>query len=246
MPILACELDASDCFSKTSEHSYTLLSPTGLNIRKFWMVGTLTAYNASKRGGNIRIADPTGVLTIFLKNHLNGMNVDPSDLIPPLFLSITAFVEKTSEPEDNPVKWILETSQIVTRQERDKWLVAASDELIQRLEVMNDIFLSGKKDDSLRSLKTHDNFSQGHLKVLAEQVKKALAIIKEPGPAVEPSVLILSIIKEYSGPKGVNIDDIYRYTRRAGVTDDIVKDTIRTLVSEDEVYQPSPGYIKIL
>lgn len=246
LPVFACELNMSDNTTTGIDNNLSIITPTCLKISRIWFIGTLTSYTPSKKGGIIRISDPTGVLTLHASHSAPDMNITASDLIPPLFLSITAIGEKSSEQDEKPYKWVVQTSKIATREERDKWILTAADSLLLRLKEMNTSILTGKGSDLFMATGFHYNIQQSHLKLLAEQAKQALNVIKEPGPQIEPSKLILSIIREYSGPKGLNMDDIYRYTRRSSLTDELVRDTIRSLIAEDEVYQPSPGYIKLL
>ncbi|WP_146199722.1 hypothetical protein [Methanospirillum stamsii] len=245
VPVFAFELDTID-FIYDSGATSSFITPSGLKFTHFWMVGALTSCSSSKKGTIIRIADPTGVITLHMKYQSNGMNVDPSDLDPPLFLSITGYGEKNPDQNEKLIRWTIETSRIVTRQERDLWILSAADTLTKRLQETNTAIQTGNGTKSIQSALSHYHVRQEYLKKIAELTKKALEVIKEPGPAVEPAELILSIIKEYSGPKGINTDDIYRYTRKAGLSDEQVKETIHSLVAEDEVYQPSPGYIKLL
>ena len=111
---------------------------------------------------------------------------------------------------------------------------------------MNTLLVTGTGSEILLQAQNHYHIQQNHLKILAEQASKALKVIKEPGPPIDPSELIISIIREYAGPRGIHVDDIFKYTRRAALPDDIVKETMRNLVAEDEIYQPSPGYVKLL
>lgn len=244
-PVFTCEVDQTDYTHKKTDQDYYLLTPTGLIVRRIWMTGALTSYESQRQGNVIRIADPTGVLTLSIKPQVLE-NLDPADLVPPLFLAITAIVEKTSGQDGKNFRWVAQTCKVATRQDRDNWIIAASDSLLARLQDMNLLLATGKGDETLLQAQSHYHIQQNHLKILAEQANKALKVIKEPGPPIEPSELIISIIKEYAGPRGLHMDDIYKYTRRAALADDVVRDTIRNLVAEDEVYQPSPGYVKLL
>lgn len=244
-PVFTCEIDQADFLHKKTEQDYYLLTPTGLIVRRIWMTGALTSYESLRQGNVIRIADPTGVLSLSIKPQALE-NIDPSDLVPPLFLAITAIVEKASGQDGKKVRWVIETCRVATRQDRDNWIIAATDSLLARLHDMNLLLVTGKGEEPLLQAQSHYHIQQNHLKILAEHSNKALKVIKEPGPPIEPSELIISIIREYAGPRGLHMDDIYKYTRRATLADDVVRDTIRNLVAEDEVYQPSPGYVKLL
>ena len=103
-----------------------------------------------------------------------------------------------------------------------------------------------QSDPQVREAQRHYRTRNEQLKFFAEKAEKARRVRKEPGPPIDPAELILSIIKEQSGPRGVHLDDVLKGTRREALADDIVRDIIRALVSEDEIYQPAPGYLKLL
>lgn len=245
-PVFSYELDQSDYINQGQEQAFSVITPTGLSIRQIWMTGALTSYEPSKQGGIIRIADPTGALSLNTKPQTLDSGINQSDLVPPLFLAVTAALEKNTRPDGKPYRWVALTCRIATREERDNWILAAATSLLQRLEEMNNFLLTGQGTETLVLVRNHYQVSPGHLKNLGELAAKALKVVKEPGPPIEPSECIMSVIREYSGPKGIHIDDIYKYTRRAALADDMVRDTIKVLIAEDEVYQPSPGYIRLL
>lgn len=245
IPIFSFELEQTDYLIAQKEQLSRILTPTGGNIQKIWLTGTLTSYEPGRQGEIIRIADPTGAVSLIIKPQTLD-SLEPADLVPPLFLSVTAHPEKNTGSDNRTIRWIVETCRIATKQDRDIWIQAAAGSLLNRLHELRKGLLSGDLNEEMREVQTHYHIQYGHLTGFAERAEKALGVIKEPGPPVDPAELILSIIKEYSGPRGIHIDDIQKYTRRAALADELVRNTIRNLVAEDEVYQPAPGYIKLL
>lgn len=245
VPIFSHELDQTNFLIIKKDQEPCVLTPTGGIIQKVWLTGALTTYDPGRQGGIIRIADPTGAVSFIVRPHALD-SLEQGDLVPPLFLSITARPEKNTGTGDKNIRWIVETCRIATRQDRDVWIQAAARSLLERLREMQSGLLSGEGDERIRDAQNHYQIQPVHLKGFGELAEKALLVIKEPGPPVEPAELILSVIKEYSGPRGIHIDDIHKYTRRAALADDLVRDMIRQLIAEDEVYQPAPGYVKLL
>ncbi len=245
VPIFSHELDQTNFLITQKDQEPCVITPTGGIIQKVWLTGALTTYDPGRQGGIIRIADPTGAVSFIIRPQALD-TLEQGDLVPPLFLSVTARPEKNTGSDGRTVRWIIETCRIATRQDRDAWILAAARSLLERLQEMQTGLLSGDGDGRIRDAQNHYQIMPGDLKGFAELAEKALGVIKEPGPPVEPAELILSLIKEYAGPRGIHIDDIHKYTRRAALADDLVRDTIRNLVAEDEVYQPAPGYIKLL
>ncbi|HOJ96755.1 MAG TPA: hypothetical protein PK024_07980 [Methanospirillum sp.] len=243
-PVFSFLLEKAD-FILSREQTVPVIAPSGQVIRKIWLTGTLTSYEPCRMGGIIRIADPTGAVSCIIKPQaLDSLRLE--DLIPPLFLSITAFPEQKRGQDGNEIQWQAETCRIVTRSDRDTWILAAARELLESLRKMYASWVSGDDQGIFRNVQKHYHIQPEDLKHFAEQAEKALAVMKDPGPPIEPAQFILSVIQEYSGPKGIHIDDIQKYTRRAALADDLVRETIRHLIAEDEVYQPAPGYIKLL
>ncbi|QXO95327.1 hypothetical protein KSK55_02670 [Methanospirillum purgamenti] len=244
-PVLLYELNQTDYIIRTSGKEYSLITPTGLHLQKVWLTGALTSYEIMRHEGILRIADPTGAMSFSLKPQALDPSLEPSDLVPPLFLSITAHAEKGNQGEEK-IRWVIESCTIASRQDRDGWILETTHQLLNRLHTLNTFIKTGEGHNSLNNARKHYNIQIKNLKNLAEQSGKALDVVKGPGPVINPAELILSIITEYSGPKGIQIEDIFKYAKRAAFSEEIVKTTIKQLIEEDEVYQPAAGFIKLL
>ncbi|HQC00255.1 MAG TPA: hypothetical protein PKX11_06855 [Methanospirillum sp.] len=245
VPLLLFEIERTDYLINKPGKETGVISPTGRNIKKIWVTGTLTSYEPGRHGDIIRVSDPTGAANFFLRPHAPE-GYEKEDLAPPLFISITARPEKETGSSNTGIRWVVEALKITTKQDRDAWIVAAASSLIQNLWMMKSSLNSEEGDPQVREAQRHYRTRNEQLKFFAENAEKALRVIKEPGPPIDPAELILSIIKEQSGPRGVHLDDILKGTRREALADDIVRDIIRALVLEDEIYQPAPGYLKLL
>ena len=57
---------------------------------------------------------------------------------------------------------------------------------------------------------------------------------------------VLQLIKDQSGPKRVQVQDLIPLAMKLKIEETLLIETIRTLIVEDEIYQPSPGLVKIL
>lgn len=246
-PLFAFELEKTDLALPGNEHTDTFVTPTGLFLSQFFMTGTLTSCEqTSGKRAFIRIADPTGAITLHLRPRFQDYYAEPAELVPPLFLSVTGILERSSGLGIPRYRCILESCIICTKKERDGWILQATDALVSRLDHMQEILTNGNATREEKRVMDHYRITPAQLIPFAEKAKKAVDIIREKQEEINPSEVIISVLREYSGPKGMNVEDLYRYTRRSAVPDTVVKDTIRSLIAEDEVYQPSPGYIKIL
>ena len=246
IPLFLFEIEKMDYLVKMPDKETSVISLAGHSVKKIWVTGTLTSYESGRQGDIIRIADPTGAVSFLLKPHTLD-NLEQNDLTPPLFIGITASPEKNFGSNNNSgIRWVIETCKISTKEDRDAWIIAAADFLLENLQKMKSSFNSKNVEPIIRDAQKHYHIQDEQLKFYAELAEKALNVIKEPGPPVDPGELILSIIKNHSGPRGIHLEEIYKYSRREALPDDLVKDTIRILVSEDEIYQPAPGYVKLL
>lgn len=246
-PVFAAELERADKIKQTRDKDFRLITMTGLEVSRIWICGTLTSYEPGpNQGGIVRIADPTGVISLHLRPQFKEHYPDSDDLIPPIFLSATGLLENNQKNQAEPYRILLESCSITDRKGRDSWILNAADSLTSRLEMMNKaLHREAEPSKEVREAVSHYQVSKGELKRLGESALKAVETIKEVAP-VNAAEAILALIQEYSGPKGVHIDELNTYGRRSGIPEEMVKEALRVLIAEDEVYQPSPGFIKLL
>ena len=245
--VFAAELERADIIMHTRDRDSRLITMTGLVMSRIWICGTLTSYEPGpNQGGVIRIADPTGVISLYLRPQYQEYYPDLDDLIPPIFLSATGFIEYNPKNPREPYRILLESCSITDRKGRDAWILTTADSLSSRIEIINQV-LSGETESSkeVNEAVSHYHVTKGELKLLGEKALKAVETIKEIAP-VNPAETIMALIQEHSGPKGIQIDDLNNFARRSGIPEEMVKDALRVLIAEDEVYQPSPGFIKLL
>ena len=245
--VFAAELERADKIKQTWDRDLRLITMTGVALSRIWICGTLTSYEPGpNQGGVVRIADPTGVISLHLRPQFKEYYPDSDDLIPPIFLSATGNIECNPKNPDEPYRILLESCSITDRKGRDAWILSAAESLSSRLGIMNRV-LSQETEPSheMSEAISHYQVSKGELKLLGEKALKAVDTIKEITP-VNPVETIMALILEHSGPKGIHIDELNSFARRSGIPEEMVKDALRMLIAEDEVYQPSPGLIKLL
>lgn len=245
--VFAAELERADKIKQTRDKDFRLITMTGLALSRIWICGTLTSYEQGpNHGGVIRIADPTGVISLHLRPQFKEYYPDSDDLIPPIFLSATGLLEHNQKNQAEPYRILLESCSITDRKGRDSWILTAAESLSTRLEVMNKALnREAEPSKEVNEAVSHYQVSKGELKRLGESALKAVETIKEVAP-VNPAEAILALIQENSGPKGIYIDELNTFARRSGIPEEMVKEALRMLIAEDEVYQPSPGFIKLL
>jgi RPA family protein len=90
--VFALELQQTDIIVKGRESRQTeIITPSGARISRLFACGALTEINRNAKGtGLIRVADPTGVLVIYLKSRTPEITKILDSLITPAFVSVTA------------------------------------------------------------------------------------------------------------------------------------------------------------
>ena len=245
--VFASELKITDLIIPDKNEKISFISPTGLIISNIWFAGTLISsdFKQDKRG-TIRIADPTGGLSFSLNPKYGDFYPLPEELIPPLFLSATGFFDKKLNIK-NPVQITLESCAIIDRKGRDAWILTAASGICNRIRELHQILLSGNSHGFMPEALTHYHISSEFLCTLGKTAIDALNVIKpDESKVLDPKAIILMILKDYHQTRGLDIDDLIKYAKRSGLNEENTRETLRTLISEDEVYQPAPGKIKLL
>jgi RPA family protein len=280
--IFAFEMQQSDLIIAShnkehqKDHQASLITPSGANFVKFYFCGAVTEMtNPGGRNPSIRIADPTGGITFFVKPKNKEVLSILERISPPIFVSVLAYIERgdkhgkkhqnDSEQHIN-FQCIIDTLTEISRKERDNWIIETANQTMARVETMHH-HLAGttatvEKPPEMEKLltymdparsKNHYQTSVKQLRVLALMADNALEQVKpikgttEDSPAVDHSSTVLSLIQEHSGPRGVEIATIAAIAQKQyQISEAMLLETIKALISEDEIYQPSSGSVKVL
>ncbi|HWQ65954.1 MAG TPA: hypothetical protein VN372_03680 [Methanospirillum sp.] len=254
--VFALELQQTDIVGKSKDTKQTeIITPSGARMSHLYCCGVVTEINRGERGsGLIRLADPTGVLLVSFRSRSPAyMNIIET-LTPPEFVSITARVEPEPSPGESRFRLALESIHISDRESRDRWILRTADQTLSRLERLS-LLLDGTvgTEEERRAVSRYKT-SKRQLQVLAGVVEKALLQVRDqsvseeqsPDSIENPAELILELMREHSGPKGISVQDLSGFSKAAGLAEPLFMDTLRALIAEDEIYQPSSGYVKIL
>ncbi|PWR74394.1 hypothetical protein [Methanospirillum lacunae] len=257
--VFALEIQQTDLVIRGKENrSVELVTPSGAHIAKIYCCGALTEINKSgKNGWIIRVADPTGVFVLSIKARTPDLITTLDSLSPPTFVSVTATIETDSTPGEGGFRLVLETIHQSDRQARDQWILRTSRITLDRLKRVADLLAGGSPSDEERKFITRYGTSLRQLKVLSGIVERATSQVKiqeeeieeaDPNPSTEKNTCetVLQLIKQHSGPRGISIQELTGFAQKEKISESLLLDTIRALITEDELYQPSSGFIKIL
>ena len=278
--LFALEMQQTDHIqTRPGERQVSLITPSGAKVSKLYFCGVLTEMtNPGGKNPSIRVADPTGGVTFFIKPQNKDVLKILEQVTPPAFVSILAFIEKNikkfpdEEKEHAPYHCVIERLIEVTRKERDNWIIETADHTMARIETFYQLLVDsstlsppkeGQKGqdfipwmDTTRS-KNHYHTSVKQLRVLAQMAASALEQVKpEPEDINEDgnteqtqehlADAVLTLIKEQSGSRGVEVALLIQLAKKQGITESALVETLRVLIGEDEIYQPSSGFVKML
>jgi DNA replicative helicase MCM subunit Mcm2 (Cdc46/Mcm family) len=121
---------------------------------------------------------------------------------------------------------------------------------ISRLGLLLDAIEGNKADGRDGTVVRHYSLTKERIREMAEIVGGALAGVRTAPPAQEAPAditgIVMEIVKEKSGPRGVSVDDVVAEAGTQGCSQDAVIAAIRTLIENDDCYQPQKGYVKPL
>ncbi|MDR2855144.1 MAG: hypothetical protein LBV40_03175 [Methanomicrobiales archaeon] len=274
--IFALEMQQSDLIMAphNTELHASLLTPSGAKVFKFYFCGAVTEMtNPGGRNPSIRIADPTGGITFFIKAKNQEVLMFLEQITPPIFVSALAHIEKfdrikkhQNTDQHTNFQCIIDTLTEISRKERDNWIIETANLTMARVETMYQYLADEapiQKPPEMEKLlvymdpkrsKNHYQTSVKQLRLLANVAENALEQVKpivpqddEESTPIDHTSTILSLVQEHSGPRGVEITTLLTIAqRRHGISEAVLLETIKTLISEDEIYQPSSGSVKVL
>ena len=274
--IFALEMQQSDLIMApyNADPYAFLITPSGAKVLTCYFCGAVTEMtNPGGRNPSVRIADPTGGITFFVKAKNKEVLMLLEQITPPIFVSALAHIEKTDRLKKHQnneqhanFQCIIDTLTEISRKERDNWIIETANLTMSRVETMYH-YLAGEaiiqKPPEMEKLlgymdpqrsKNHYQTSVKQLRVLATMAENALEQVKpivskhdEEAAPIDHSSTILSLIQEHSGPRGVEIATLVTIAQKQhGISEAVLIENIKSLISEDEIYQPSSGSVKVL
>lgn len=258
--IFAVEIQQSDQVLRGKDpSSAVLITPSGARVTWFYSCGAITTINRDQKNGwSIRVADPTGVLLLMIKTRTPDLIQALDAIQPPAFVSVTGYIEPEHHQGGSGFRLILETIHRSDREERDRWILRTALVTIHRLDRLSKALEQGQTDPDFRQVMSRYGSSKRQVEVLAGIVERAIQqiqiidtakgqeehpITSEDGEVAEK---IMKLVKDHSGPRGISVQELTDYASKERISEPLLMDTIRTLIAEDELYQPSSGYVKIL
>jgi len=228
-----------------------LLTPGGMICRLLFLAGTLT--EKEQNGGDYfygRVADPTGVFELRKVRPDAGLQAAISGIDAPAFVTVLGHARMNTTCV-NPAPYIelLEIRE-VDRTIRDTWITRTAELTCERLTLMKKALESGKGSNEFVQAISEFQLSTSSIGKLAEMACNALDQVADGSgkDAIKTEVKekVLSIIRESAGKKGIPLDELIMLAGKSGIGETVARQAIRTLLEEDECYQPARDMYKPL
>ncbi|MDD1727816.1 MAG: hypothetical protein LUQ50_01955 [Methanospirillum sp.] len=257
--VFALEIQQTDLIIRRDHHAADLITPSGAHIVRLYSCGALTEINRNnKTGWIIRVADPTGVLVISIRSRSQDLVTVLNAITPPAFVSVTVVIEIDTSPGSSGYRLVLETIHSSDRKARDQWILKTSQCTIDRLQRLYKLLSEESPSEEERRFMSRYKISSRQLQVLAGVVDRALEQVRAPVEHQESGTdidthgkddvteQVMELVRQHSGPRGISVQELTGIAKKTGLSETLLIDTIRVLIAEDELYQPSSGFVKIL
>lgn len=229
----------------------SLLTPGGMVCHLLFVAGTLT--EKGQNSGEYlygRVADPTGVFEIRKIRPDAGLQAGIGGIDIPAFVTVMGLARVTAHSADPaPYIELLEIKE-VDRAIRDTWIVRTAELTCSRLSLMKEALRSGTRSREFVHALSEFQIGSAAIGSMAEMVCKALDQVAATSPQEGIHAVIrekvLSIIRESAGKKGIPVDELIGLAGKSGIDEATVRLTVRTLLDEDECYQPAREVYKPL
>ncbi len=255
--IFAQELQQANLIKNQDKDSRVeVITPSGECLKNLFWCGALTevqSYNGAVQ--TIRVADPTGGFTFYIRLQDIEIQDIVKNLEPPVFISVCADAYLKGQNCDLSFRLIPTFLAPIERMIRDQWIIETADLMIDRLEFLRDNL--NRISDCEKQLKQSILYYQitpQKLLDLGKLTEHALTHILETTSVltkcvetdISPDEIVIKLIREQSGPRGIAVQDLVMLAKKESFSEETVFAVIRTLIADDDIYQPSAGYVKLL
>ena len=205
-----------------------IITPTGVKCNRLFIIGVVTEVENIGKDNNLwraRIADPTGVFTIYAGQYQPEAAIFLSELQVPSYVAVAGKARKY-EPEDGAVYLSVrpEEINISDEKQRDRWVLEAAERTLERISIMNDALNSGLSGNELQEFLLKKVMNNAHVNGVMHAIKhyenleKTLLEIKKTLTlAIETvtmdSGIMISPQEQVKNQPGTNIDEFKTHER---------------------------------
>jgi RPA family protein len=229
----------------------SLLTPTGLSLRRLVIVGALTEVEG--KGSDFvhaRVADPTGAFALRSGWHRPEVTGALARIEPPAFVAVTASPLLPSRTPAPSMVLLPEAVAEVDRLARDTWVIATAEMTLVRLEKLGAALAGTGQEPALDRVISHYRIDPSLLMELADMVGTALASVGGTGEKAkagekDPKELVLAFLA--ARPKElVPLETILGELGRHGIGSEAGTRAVNELLADGECYMPRKGSIRLV
>jgi RPA family protein len=131
-----------------------IITPTGVKCNRLFIIGVVTEVENIGKDNNLwraRIADPTGVFTLYAGQYQPEAAIFLSELEVPAYVALVGKARKY-EPEDGNVYLSVRPEEInaADEKQRDMWIIETAERTLERIKIMEDALDSGLSGTQLQ------------------------------------------------------------------------------------------------
>ncbi|MDD5473873.1 MAG: DNA-binding protein [Candidatus Methanoperedens sp.] len=156
--IFAHEFNRSNLFTSEGDERAPnyIVTPTGVKCNRLFIVGVVTEVENIGKENNLwraRVADPTGVFTVYAGQYQPEAAIFLSELQVPAYVAVVGKARKY-EPEDGSVYISVRPEEINTANEklRDRWVLDTAERTLERIKTIEKALSSGLSGNELKEL----------------------------------------------------------------------------------------------
>jgi RPA family protein len=227
-----------------------VVTPSGAWCHVMFLTGALTEISEEGDILRCRVSDPTGVFEVVVGGIRAELFTMVRKIPVPSFLAIVGTAQMYQRKGSCRLSVRPDSIQIVDRTVRDTWVARTADLTLDRLEQLATAIRGQTIDPRSQTTVKHYRTTPEQVQEILEMVVFALSSIQISASRVQaplnPGELILAIIKDHQGARGITIDEVITLAGLKGISAKTTTEIIRDLIRGDECYQPQKGTIKLL
>ncbi|HEY9205581.1 MAG TPA: hypothetical protein VIO58_06630 [Candidatus Methanoperedens sp.] len=195
-----------------------IITPTGVKCNRLFIIGVVTEVEnigQDKSLWKARIADPTGVFTLYAGQYQPEAAIFLSELNVPAYVAVVGKARKY-EPESGSLYVSVRPEEINTADEkqRDRWVLDTAELTFQRIKIIEEALASGRSGNDLKDFL----LKNGKNAVLAEGAVMAIEHYRNPGKIIEElkSAVVHAV-------RTIAVDSPVKYSDEAARTPEKIK-----------------------
>lgn len=204
--IFAHEFNRSNLFTGEGEERTPnyFITPTGVKCNRLFIIGVVTEVENISKENNLwraRIADPTGVFTVYAGQYQPEAAIFLSGLQVPAYVAVVGKARKY-EPEAGSVFLSVRPEEMNNADEklRDRWVLDTAELTLERIRFIEEALSSGLSGNELKELLQ----KKGASAVLADGMAQAVRHYKNPDKMmVELKTALIHAVETVASERGI-------------------------------------------